>query len=194
VIEADDWLRPWLPALRRQAAAGPILELGCGTGRDTKVLVAAGCRVVAVDASCTSLAVARLAAPGASFHRQDVRAPLPGSPSAYGAVVASLVLHYFPWTDTVDLVERIRTALVPGGLLLCRVNSTNDIHFGAEGHPLIEANYHSVDGQPKRFFSRESVLALFAGGWAVQHVEEKVVHRYAQPKWLWEVVASNAAA
>jgi len=108
-------------------------------------------------------------------------------------VVASLVLHYFPWRETLDLVERIRAALVPGGMLLCRVNSTNDVHFGAVGHPLIEENYHSVDGQPKRFFSRASVLALFAQGWAVQHVEEKVVHRYAQPKWLWEVVAERTA-
>jgi len=193
MTEADDWLRPWLPALRRRAAAGPVLELGCGTGRDTRILVGAGCRVVAVDASRTSLAVARLAAPGASFHRQDVRAPFPGSPSEYGAVVASLVLHYFPWHETVDLVERVRAALVPGGLLLCRVNSTNDVHFGAEGHPLIEENYHSVEGQPKRFFSRASVMALFERGWTVQHVEEKVVHRYAQPKWLWEVVAESAA-
>lgn len=189
--EGDPWLDAWLPALRGQAALGPVLELGCGTGRDTRTLVDAGCRVTAIDRSAASLAIARLASPGASFHRQDVRDPFPGSPPRYAAIVASLVLHYFPWDETVELVERVRAALVPGGLLLGRLNSTNDVHFGARGHARIDENYYSVDGEPKRFFSRESALALFTRGWSVQHVEEKVVHRYAQPKCLWELVAQR---
>ncbi len=193
VLEGDPWLEQWLADLRGQAGHGPVLELGCGTGRDTRTLIDAGCSVTAVELSRTSLAMAKLAAPHATFHRQDVRAPFPGSPPLYGAVVASLVLHYFLWSETVELVERIRAALIPGGLLLCRLNSTNDIHFGAQGHTQIEENYYSVDGEPKRFFSRASVDALFASGWALRHVEEKVVHRYAQPKWLWEVVARSVA-
>ena len=193
VLEGDPWLEEWLPALRTRTVLGPVLELGCGTGRDTRALLSAGCNVAAVDLSRTSLAVAKLAAPRATFYRQDVREPFPGSPPKYAAVVASLVLHYFPWSETVELVERVRAALVPGGLLLCRLNSTNDVHFGAQGHAQIEANYYSVNGEPKRFFSRESAGALFARGWAVQHIEEKVVHRYSQPKWLWEIAAQRVA-
>lgn len=189
MLEGDPWLERWLSALRAHAKDGPILELGCGTGRDTKALVAAGCSVVAIERSSVAVSVARLRAPRASFHCRDIRAPFPGSPPAYAAVVASLVLHYFRWSETVELVDRIRRALVPGGLLLCRLNSTNDVHFGAQGHAPIEENYYLVHGTPKRFFSQESIGELFATGWLVEHVEEKVVHRYAQPKWLWEVAA-----
>jgi SAM-dependent methyltransferase len=190
-MAADPWLEPWLPALRLQAARGPVLELGCGTGRDTRTLIGAGFAVTAIDLSRRSLAVARLGAPRATFHRQDLRSPFPGGPASYGAVVASLVLHYFPWSETLQLVDRIRAALVPDGLLLCRLNSTNDVHFGAQGHSRIEENYYSVNGVPKRFFSKETALALFQSGWVVVHIEERVVHRYAQPKWVWEVVARS---
>ncbi|MCE9658436.1 MAG: class I SAM-dependent methyltransferase [Burkholderiales bacterium] len=191
-MTGDPWLEPWLPALRSAAARGTTLELGCGTGRDTKALVAAGCRVTAVDRSGASIALAKLAAPRARFHRQDVREPFPESSSGYAAVVASLVLHYFSWQETVELVERIRAALLPGGLLLCRLNSTHDVHFGAQGHAEIEENYYLVDGEPKRFFSEATTRALFANGWSVEHMAEKVVDRYVHPKWLWEVVANRA--
>jgi SAM-dependent methyltransferase len=194
VLEGDPWLERWLPALKSQAACGPVLELGCGTGRDTRTLVGAGCSVTAVELSRASLILARVSVPRARFHCQDVRAAFPGSPPVYAAVVASLVLHYFPWSETVRLVERIRSTLIPGGMLLCRLNSTNDVHFGAQGHAQLEENYYSVNGQPKRFFSHASVVELFAGGWEVKQVEEKKIHRYAQPNGCgksWQKVLPN---
>jgi hypothetical protein len=33
---------------------------------------------------------------------------------------------------------------------------------------------------------------LFARGWRVRHLEEKVVHRYVWPKSLWEAVLEKA--
>lgn len=38
---------------------GPVLELGCGSGRDTRVLVDVGCRVTAVELSRASVALAK---------------------------------------------------------------------------------------------------------------------------------------
>jgi 2-polyprenyl-3-methyl-5-hydroxy-6-metoxy-1,4-benzoquinol methylase len=46
---SDPWLERWLPLIGERAANLPILELGCGGGRDTEVLAAAGRRVVGVD-------------------------------------------------------------------------------------------------------------------------------------------------
>jgi len=107
-------------------------------------------------------------------------------------VVASLSLHYFPWPETVALAARIRDVLVEKGLLLCRLNSTNDHHFGASGHPRIEPDYYLVDGEPKRFFGRAAVAALFANGWQTLQAEERTVDRYEKPKVLWEVVLERA--
>jgi SAM-dependent methyltransferase len=188
----DPWLEPWLRLIAERAGAHPILELGCGPGLDTAVLQAAGHRIVAVDRSADSIARARASVPSAEFHCQDLRAPFPASAAGANVVVASLSLHYFSWNETLALVERIFDLLSPAGLLLCRLNSTNDHHYGASGHPQIEPNYYLVDGEPKRFFDRADMHALFATGWRVLHREERIVHRYAKPKSVWEAVLEKA--
>jgi SAM-dependent methyltransferase len=190
-IDGDPWLDRYLPMIVARSATRPVLELGCGGGRDTRTLADAGCRVVAIDASAAAIERARLVAPATEFHCQDLRAAWPAAVARVDVVVASLSLHYFAWVETTAIVARIGAALTPGGVLLCRVNSTNDVHFGARGHPPIEANYYSVDGQPKRFFDRAAVDALFATGWNLRHVEERVVMRYTHPKALWEIIAVN---
>ena len=80
-----------------------------------------------------------------------------------------------------------------GGVLLCRLNSTNDHNYGASGHPRIADDYFSVNGEPKRFFSRESIQQLFATGWRMLATEEMVIHKYAHLKVAWEVVVERDA-
>lgn len=82
----------------------------------------------------------------------------------------------------------MRDVLWPRGVLLCRLNSTGDRHFGASGHPEIAENYFSVDGEPKRFFDRAAVDRLFASGWRTLDCREQVIDRYDLPKSVWEVV------
>jgi len=190
----DPWLQPWLPLLWQHAGPRPVLELGCGAGEDTATLVAAGLKVQAIDLSAESLARARMRVPGAHLVCQDVRRPWPDEDQPRGVVVASLSLHYFAWDETLALVARIRDALVPGGLLLCRLNSTEDHHFGASGHPAIAPHYYLVDGQPKRFFDRADVEALFAHGWRHESVSHQLTGKYGPPKALWELVLTRADA
>ena len=84
---------------------------------------------------------------------------------------------------------------MPGGLLLCRLNSTADHHFGANGHQrLDDGHYYLVDGQPKRFFDRAAVERLFDGRrWQRLALEEQVIDRYRQPKVAWMLVARPIA-
>jgi trans-aconitate methyltransferase len=184
--QKDPWLLPWLALVHERAGGAPVLELGCGSGRDTATLVQAGCNVVGVDLSASAIAQARQAVPQAQLYAMDIQASFPLAQA--GVVLASLSLHYFTWPDTQALVERIRSTLTPHGLLLCRLNSTNDHHYGASGHSKIEENYYLVDGEPKRFFDRKSVDKLFAKGWRVLSVAEHVIDRYTLPKAAWEVV------
>ena len=185
----DPWLDRWLPLLKASAGQRPVLEIGCGQGADTAALVQAGLDVVAFDISAASVAATRLRVPQARVHCQDVRDPFPLAAGEAGAVVASLSLHYFAWDETVMLVQRVRQLLDQGGLFLCRLNSTEDKHFGASGHPEIAPNFYRVDDQPKRFFDAQSVAALFASGWAVQSMEHQTTRKYLQAKALWEVIA-----
>lgn len=191
-MAGDQWLARWLPLLSERAGGQPILELGCGGGRDTATLVEMGHRVVAIELSPDAVARARERVPSAEIHCQDIRAPFPLAMGCVGVVVASLSLHYFDWPETCALVDRVRTALCPDGLLLCRLNSTNDHHFGASGHPEIEKDFYLVDGAPKRFFDRKAVDRLFRHGWRMLAIEEKVIDRYDQPKSVWEAVLERS--
>jgi SAM-dependent methyltransferase len=184
----DPWLARWLPLVSERAGTAPVLEIGCGHGDDTAVLAKAGLRVTAFDLSQASVAVARLRVPAARIECRDIRAPLPLAPGEAGTVVASLSLHYFPWAQTQEIVHSIHTVLRSGGVLLCRLNSTQDHHFGASGHPQIEPHYFLVDGAPKRFFDEASVGALFSHGWNRLSLEHFVTRKYLKPKALWEVV------
>ena len=165
----DDWLARWLPLIadrnpsRSAAHAREILELGCGSGWDTETLVQDGHRVVGVDLSAASITAARARVPTARLHCQDIREPFPITQC--NVVVASLSLHYFTWPETIELVERIRGTLLVNGILLCRLNSTNDHHHGASGHPEIEPNYYRVHGEAKRFFDESAVNRMFSTGW-----------------------------
>ena len=185
---SDPWLERWLPRILECAGGDPVFEIGCGYGDDTAVLVRAGLEVVAFDLSPVCVAAARARVPSATIDCRDARDPFPDTVRDVGVVIASLSLHYFSWAETVALVERIRAVLRPGGLLLCRLNSTEDGNFGASGHPQIEPNYFLVDGQQKRFFDRDAVCALFADGWKQLSLAHVVTRKYIRAKALWEIV------
>ena len=189
---SDPWLDRWTPLITERSGRALVLEVGCGHGDDTVALTRAGLPVIAFDLSRASVAAARLRAPSARIECRDIRDPFPEAASGLGVVVASLSLHYFPWTETQSIVERIRQVLRPGGVLLCRLNSTQDSNFGAGAGTLIEDNYYLVDGQPKRFFDEESVSRLFQAGWQRISLEHMTTRKYLRRKALWEVVLERA--
>ena len=189
----DPWLNRWLALAVARCGAAPVLELGCGSGADTVVLARAGLEIVAIERDAQAAERTRQAAPAATVLCRDIRDPWPVARDGYGAVVASLSLHYFPWPETMALAARVREALRPGGLLLCRLNSTEDHHYGASGHPAIEDGYHLVEGEPKRFFDEAAVDRLFATGWRAISKEHYVTAKYEHPKALWEIVLERDA-
>ncbi len=193
-MQADPWLARWLPRIRDHAAGAPVLEIGCGAGADTATLVAAGVDVIAFDRSVSAVERARQRVPSATFLVRDVREDFPAEVQGTGVIIASLSLHYFAWAETSALFDKVRNTLRTDGLLVCRLNSTRDINFGAAGHPEIEPNYYLVDGEPKRFFDRASVDTLVVAGWKVLSVEHMVTDKYLKQKALWELVCTKSAA
>lgn len=189
----DLWLERWFPLLTSRTGDPAILELGCGSGRDTKWLAQQGfSRNAVTDLSREALAACTRAVPGAHAICHDLREPLPLDDAHVDVVLASLCLHYFEWETTVGIVRDIRRCLAPGGLLLCRVNSTRDVHYGAIGHPEIGHHFYDVDGGMKRFFDRKDVDALFAEGWERVATKEMTIDRYEMPKVVWEAVLRKA--
>ena len=152
-----------------------------------------GLKVVAFDVSLEAVAKARKAAPTAAITVQSVEEPFPLEGTGIGAVVASLSLHYFSWQQTLSLFARVHATLKPGGLFLCRLNSTEDRNYGSVGHPEIEPGLYLVNGQPKRFFSQADVNAAFSSGWRVVSCEHASTQKYGLPKYMWEVAAERDA-
>ena len=188
---ADPWLTRWLPLIVERAGQQAVLEIGCGDGEDTRTLLDAGARVVAFDLSEKAVTRARKRAPQARIVCQDVRQAFPRDDETVAVVVASLSLHYFAWDETLRLFARIRETLPPHGLLVCRLNSTEDRLFGASGHRQIEPDYYWVNGEPKRFFDRAATDRLFAEGWTILSREHQITRKYLLPKALWEIVVER---
>lgn len=185
---SDPWLNRWIPLVVERGSDAPVLEIGCGYGDDTVTLMKAGLNVVAFDLSPISVAAAKLRAPGAVIECRDTRDPFPETAAEIGAVVASLSLHYFPWTQTNTIIRRVWECLKPGGIFLCRLNSTEDHNFGAGNGMQIEENFYVHNGQEKRFFDKAALDCLFEQNWNLLSMEHMTSHKYLKQKALWEVV------
>ncbi|MEV5608229.1 class I SAM-dependent methyltransferase [Streptomyces sp. NPDC052225] len=97
-----------LPAHGRTA-----LDVGCGTGRFARRLVARGYRVDALDPDPATLAAAEAMGGGPRYRLADAsRADLPAA--HYDVISCLASLHHMPFTT----LTRLRAALAPGGRLL----------------------------------------------------------------------------
>ena len=78
-----------------------VLDLGCGTGRHTLKLAAAGANVTAVDFSAGMLAEARrkAGAQNVCFVQHDLHMPLPFADGEFDMVVSGLVLEHLRELD-----------------------------------------------------------------------------------------------
>jgi SAM-dependent methyltransferase len=86
-----------------------VLDLGCGDGALTEKLVAAGCRVIAIDSSAAQIGAAR--ARGLDARRGHAET-LPFQ-SEFDAVFSNAVLHWI--RDAAAAIASVHRALKPGG-------------------------------------------------------------------------------
>jgi ubiquinone/menaquinone biosynthesis C-methylase UbiE len=103
--EAVDWLVP--------DGAKSVLDLGAGTGKLTRALVARGLEVVAVDPSPKMLEQLSAAIPGASVHEgtaEDI-------PLGDASVDAVLVAQAWHWVDQDAALPSVARVLRAGGTL-----------------------------------------------------------------------------
>ncbi len=203
-LAKDDWLEPWLPILQVRGDAAnfaqgpgtggiaelalPILDLGCGSGADSRALTRRGFRVIACDYAESALALVSAACPGIETMLVDLRETLPFADGSASAAIADLSLHYFDSATTARILGEIRRVLVDGGLFLARFNSVRDIHHGAGLGTALEENYFLHEGRRKRFFDAPMIERLVAPGWEVLALAEKTTSRFAEDKALWEFV------
>jgi SAM-dependent methyltransferase len=123
-----------LLARHRAALSGSVLELGCGAGRLTRVLVALARDVQAVDVSPRMVEACRRNVPAARVDVGDLRDLTALPDAALDAVVAAdNLLDIFGDAQRRHALAELRRILRPGGLLL--FSSHNLAHLAVLGRP-----------------------------------------------------------
>ena len=112
-----------------------VIEVGCGTGKNTGYLATQAAELLALDFSPAMLALARekITAPSVRFVEHDITRPWPAPDGWAGAVVSNLVLEHV--ADIAPVFGEMRRVLAPGG-----------VAYLAELHP-----YRQLAGSQARF-------------------------------------------
>jgi len=128
-------------------AGGLVLELGCGTGRITLALAAAGCAVIGADRSLAMLHVLRRKAREQPVLVMDMRAP------ALRATFARIFCPYSAFTYLVEesgqqaLLRWVVSALAPGGRFVLDVFvPSREMHSLPDAHVFFDYRRQRPDG------------------------------------------------
>ncbi len=180
-VVSDDWL--WVFDKLINDADGPVIDLGCGLGNDTMYLLNKGKKVIPCDGSLTAIRNIReknlKVVDSICFDMLD-KFPFPSNIA--DLIVADLSLHYFTREDTIKILNEIKRVLTRNGHMLCRVNSINDVNYGAGVGFEVEPHlYMTEDGRYKRFFDYKDIYDFFSV-FNIKYVREEDMKRYTLNK------------
>ncbi len=121
-----------------EECAGPVLELGCGTGRVLLPLADEGYSVTGVDISPALLAVARnkleraeLASHVTLVQADLRRFDLPQKEFAFAFCTSNTLMHLVSQEDQAAALRRAHAHLRPGGLLLLDLFNPDPVRLAA---------------------------------------------------------------
>ncbi len=119
-------------------AALPLLDLGCGPGRDTKHLLEKNYRVIGADLSEGMLSEARRRVPQGQFVQADML-KLPFAEASFGGIWCCAALLHLPRALAAPALAEMFRVLGPGGALflavqrgqgeIWREDSSNNLRF-----------------------------------------------------------------
>ena len=180
----DNWLDDFESIIT--PATGTILDLGCGDGNDTFYLLSRGKDVIACDQSEIALKNVRKHFRNIETMKFNMLDGIPFADNAFEIVIADLSLHYFTTEDTNNIIQEIKRVLKPEGHILLRVNSINDTNHGAGQGKEIEPHLYENNNMLKRFFDVADICVFFKE-FAIEYINEELMHRYEKPKWVFKV-------
>lgn len=149
-----------------------VLELGCGTGKNSAWLAERAGELVALDFSAGMLAVARerVRAANVRFVEHDIREPWPVQSGAFDVVVGNLVLEHV--RDLVPVyAESARVLRVGGQLFLCELHPYRQL-LGGQAHFTDGATQQTVPVTAFLHTTSEYVNGALAAGFVLREMGE----------------------
>jgi SAM-dependent methyltransferase/GNAT superfamily N-acetyltransferase len=175
---------PWQQeSLRHFSAALPaparLLEVGCGPGRDARMLREAGYNVLALDRTWAMLRLAESS--GASRIQADSRA-LPLRDGSVDGVWANASLLHLPRTELVIALVEIRRLLRPGGVFYSSFKRGHGQRTGR-------------DGRWFAFYQPDEMARMLAGaGLGVADQWEADDQRAGHETWIMSLARAEGSA
>ena len=185
-IKFDEWLNDFDEIINN--CKTPILDLGCGSGNNTLYLTNKNKQVIAADIS--SNAISNIIKNFPEIYDAKCFNMIDGFPfddNFFEIVIADLSLHYFKEKDTKTIINELKRILCDNGYLIIRVNSINDINYGAgEGLEIEKHLFQTADGRLKRFFDEKDIRQYFKD-FEIIYLNEETMKRYKLEKYLFRV-------
>lgn len=179
----DGWLEEYETEI--EVCQTPIVDLGCGLGNNTFFLIEKGKDVLACDYSEIAIETIQKEMPKAKTKLFDMTQKFPIEDDYTDIVIADLCIHYFPEEITKKVIEEIKRILKPNGILIFRVNSTDDSNYIAK-HETIQEDFiwQPKWKKSKRLFNENSIRSFFAD-WKIEKVKQEKMLRYEYQKVIW---------
>jgi ubiquinone/menaquinone biosynthesis C-methylase UbiE len=119
--------------------AGPVVDVGCGTGHVTHDLASAGLEVVGVDPSPGMLEIARRSHPDICYVEGDASLAALDDDRPLAGVLARYSLIHVPPAEIPDVVGRWVRRLQPGARVMVALQCSDDVPAAEFDHRVARA-------------------------------------------------------
>ncbi len=134
-VAASPWVRRFLPLIEKNN--GPVLDLACGSGRHTRLLLDAGYEVWSLDKDASLLEPLTLL--GARCFQHDLEMPRdanlvngtgswPFDANTFSAIIVTNYLHR-------PLLSKLTSSLKAGGILIYETFAAGNEAYGSPTNP-----------------------------------------------------------
>lgn len=147
----------------KQQGIKRILDLGCGTGRHTILLLKENFEVYGCDSSERAIKIIKETLNRGKFEKCDM-VSLPYENNFFGAILCHQVIQHGKMSDIKKAISEMYRILKKEGILFLTVISTKHSKYltGQEIEPNTRINTDSIDGYiPHHFFTENEMNELF---------------------------------
>lgn len=152
ILDATERVERLVPFI---SSGGTVLDAGCGVGLTLHSLNKVGFLAEGLDASHQMVHYARMRNPSIAIGIGDIRHIRPGK--LYDALIADALIHLFPWSLSLGVLNNLRMLVRPGGT----VSVSTTLHkFPSEGWRTKDG-YASTEVRYRKQWTSDELCSAF---------------------------------